>query len=158
MGDRTAVPADISSVFQVMTSQKKLNEGKMCVHSVELTLDEVYHGCLKKVTFQRRKLLPDETVETEDRQLVIDVKPGLPDGTRFVFEGFESAQNVVSVISMQLNTGHNGHVHIPLAAPQEVLILRFHNSVGWNSQSKQISFVLMSKVYFTGQELLSMDV
>eukprot|EP00892_Ulva_mutabilis_P004775 jgi/Ulvmu1/266/UM001_0270.1 len=78
---------DISSVFQIMTSQKKLNEGKMQVHPVKLTLEEVYHGCLKKVTFQRRKLLLDETVETEDRQLAIDVKPGLPDGTRFVFEG-----------------------------------------------------------------------
>ena len=110
MGDHKPVPADISSVFQIMTSNTKLNEGKMYVHPVELTLEEVYHGCLKKVTFQRRKLLPDETVETENRQLIIDVKPGLPDGTRFVFEGFESAQNVISLICVQHNTGHSPHV------------------------------------------------
>lgn len=83
----SAVLADISTVFEVMTSQKKLNEGKMHVHPIKLTLEEIFHGCLKKVTFQRRKLLPDGHVETEDRHLVIDVKSGLPDGTRFVFEG-----------------------------------------------------------------------
>lgn len=82
------VPADISTVFEIMTTHKKLNEGKMHVHPVKLTLEEVYHGCLKKVTFQRRKVLLDESVESEDRQLVLDIKPGLPDGTRFVFEGF----------------------------------------------------------------------
>lgn len=74
-------------MFQALTTSKKANAGKTQVHPVKLTLEELYHGCLKKVVFQRKRLLPDETVETEDRELVIDIRPGLPDGTRFVFEG-----------------------------------------------------------------------
>lgn len=77
----------MSSMFQVMTTSKKAKEGKTQVHPVKLTLEELYHGCLKKVVFQRKKLAADDNVETEERELVIDVRPGLPDGTRFVFEG-----------------------------------------------------------------------
>ena len=77
----------MSSMFQVMTTSKKAKEGKTQVHPVKLTLEELYHGCLKKVVFQRKKLIADDNVATEERELVIDVRPGLPDGTRFVFEG-----------------------------------------------------------------------
>lgn len=70
-----------------MTTSKKAKEGKTQVHPVQLTLEEVYHGCLKKVMFQRKKLEVGDIVTTEERELVIDVRPGLPDGTRFVFEG-----------------------------------------------------------------------
>jgi DnaJ-class molecular chaperone len=75
-------------MFQVLTTSKKVQEGKTQVHPVQLTLEELYHGCLKKVVFQRKKLDLDGTIEVEQRDLVIDVRPGLPDGTRFVFEGF----------------------------------------------------------------------
>lgn len=86
-----ADPPDMSSMFQVMTTSKKAKEGKTQAHPVKLTLEELYHGCLKKVVFLRKKLDTDGSVETEERELVIDVRPGLPDGTRFVFEGFVSS-------------------------------------------------------------------
>ena len=104
-----------------MTAKQKLNEGKMQVHPVRLTLEEVYHGCLKKVIFQRRKLLPDQSIETEDRQLVIDVKPGLPDGTRFVFERFEPTVPKVSY------NERKKHVHAVWAPHLRVVITCTHN-------------------------------
>jgi DnaJ homolog subfamily B member 13 len=79
--------ADISCMFQALTTSKKANSGKKQVHPVKLSLEELYNGCLKKVVFQRKKMLADDSVETEDRELVIDIRPGLPDGTRFVFDG-----------------------------------------------------------------------
>jgi hypothetical protein len=56
-------------------------------HDVELTLEEIYHGCSKKVTHTRKTLLESGRIQEEERTLVIDAKPGLPEGTRFVFEG-----------------------------------------------------------------------
>ncbi len=56
-------------------------------YSVELTLEEIFHGCLKKVTHKRKVMLENGEYMEELRTLTIDVKPGLPSGTRFVFEG-----------------------------------------------------------------------
>jgi hypothetical protein len=56
-------------------------------YTVELTLEEIYHGCLKKVTHKRKVLQDNGDYFEEARTLTIDVKPGLPSGTRFVFEG-----------------------------------------------------------------------
>lgn len=56
-------------------------------YTVELTLEEIYFGCLKKVTHKRKVLLDNGEYLEEPRTLTIDVKPGLPSGTRFVFEG-----------------------------------------------------------------------
>ena len=56
-------------------------------HDVELTLEEIYHGCSKKVTHTRKTLYDSGRIQEDERTLVIDAKPGLPDGTRFVFEG-----------------------------------------------------------------------
>lgn len=54
---------------------------------MELTLEEVFHGCLKKVSHKRKILNDDGSYEEEQRTLTIDIKPGLPSGTRFLFEG-----------------------------------------------------------------------
>lgn len=60
----------------------------LCVqYPLELTLEEVYHGCLKKVTHKRKVLVNPAEYYEEERALTVDVKPGLPTGTRFVFEG-----------------------------------------------------------------------
>lgn len=79
--------ADLTNAFKQQTDVHPSKEGKKKVHPLQLTLEEVYYGCLKKVSFQRRRITPQDTMETEQRQLTIDVKPGLPEGTRFVFEG-----------------------------------------------------------------------
>ena len=57
-------------------------------YTVDLTLEEIYHGCLKKVSHKRKILLESGEFTEEQRFLTIDVKPGLPSGTRFVFEGW----------------------------------------------------------------------
>ncbi len=54
---------------------------------MELTLEEIFFGCLKKVTHKRKVLTETKEYLEETRTLTIDVKPGLPTGTRFVFEG-----------------------------------------------------------------------
>ncbi len=60
----------------------------ICVqYTVELTLEEIYFGCLKKVTHKRKVLHESGECTEELRTLTIDVKSGLPSGTRFVFEG-----------------------------------------------------------------------
>ena len=42
---------------------------------------------MKKVSHKRKVLLESGDYNEELRFLTIDVKPGLPSGTRFVFEG-----------------------------------------------------------------------
>lgn len=77
----------ISAQFEAMTTQDTPKPGKNKVYPVELTLEEIFHGCLKKVTHKRKVLLDSGEYLEEPRILTIDVKPGLPSGTRFVFEG-----------------------------------------------------------------------
>ncbi|GAX80192.1 hypothetical protein CEUSTIGMA_g7630.t1 [Chlamydomonas eustigma] len=76
----------ISSQFEAMTMAEQPKMGKNKVYTVELTLEEIYHGCLKKVSHKRKVLLENGEYTEENRFLTIDVKPGLPTGTRFVFE------------------------------------------------------------------------
>ena len=57
-------------------------------YTVELSLEEIYFGCLKKVTHKRKVLSESGECTEELRTLTIDVKSGLPSGTRFVFEGW----------------------------------------------------------------------
>ncbi|GIL70116.1 hypothetical protein Vretimale_3382 [Volvox reticuliferus] len=77
----------LSSQFEAMTSEDPPAKGKNKVYPLELTLEEIFHGCLKKVTHKRKVLLFSGEYTEEERTLTVDVKPGLPTGTRFVFEG-----------------------------------------------------------------------
>ena len=61
-------------------------------YDVEATLEEIYHGCLKKITHVRKVVDEEGRTKSESHELTIDVHPGLPDGTLFVFEGFVSVQ------------------------------------------------------------------
>ncbi|GMH42950.1 hypothetical protein BSKO_10872 [Bryopsis sp. KO-2023] len=79
---------EISENFQEMTTHEKPKKGKKRTYDVVLSLEEIYHGCTKKVTHVRKTTdALGVVVESEERELTIDVKPGLPDGTIFVFEG-----------------------------------------------------------------------
>ena len=77
----------ISAQFESMSTTEAPKLGKSRVYPVELSLEEIFHGCLKKVNHKRKVLLETGEYLEEARSLVIDVKPGLPSGTRFVFEG-----------------------------------------------------------------------
>jgi len=78
---------DLTNTMQSLTATHQPKAGKMHVLPVRLALEEVFHGCLKRVTFQRRRITSDGQMAVEDRVLTIDIKAGLPEGTRFVFEG-----------------------------------------------------------------------
>ncbi|KAG1680426.1 hypothetical protein FOA52_015517 [Chlamydomonas sp. UWO 241] len=76
----------IGQQFEAMAANEPQKQGKNKVYSVELSLEEIFHGCLKRVTHKRKVLLENSEYIEESRSLTIDVKPGLPSGTRFVFE------------------------------------------------------------------------
>ncbi|DBA97177.1 TPA: Major surface glycoprotein G [Trebouxia sp. C0004] len=76
----------LASSFESMAATPKLQVGKQSTHLLLLSLEEMYHGCVKKVTHERQVMKADGTSATEQRELSIDVRPGLPEGTQFVFE------------------------------------------------------------------------
>ncbi|XP_008425786.1 dnaJ homolog subfamily B member 13 [Poecilia reticulata] len=51
-----------------------------------LSLDDLFHGCIKKIKISRRVMNEDgETSSIKDKILTIEVKPGWTEGTRIVF-------------------------------------------------------------------------
>jgi DnaJ-class molecular chaperone len=52
-----------------------------------LSLSQVFHGTLKKLTHTKKTLTAGGKVESEQRSLTVDVKAGTLDGTQFVFDG-----------------------------------------------------------------------
>lgn len=51
-------------------------------------LEELYQGCVKVINHTRRCLAENGVeITSEQRTLTVDIKAGLPDGTRFVFKG-----------------------------------------------------------------------
>ncbi len=52
---------------------------------VNLSLEELYHGCTKKLKISRRVLNPDGTGSPKDKILTITVKPGWKEGTKITF-------------------------------------------------------------------------
>lgn len=90
----TLVCVKKSNVCVVHELGRGINAAAMPCHAtsctqypLELTLEEIFHGCLKKVTHKRKVLVNAGEYYEEERTLTVDVKPGLPTGTRFVFEG-----------------------------------------------------------------------
>lgn len=62
-------------------------------HDLNLTLEELYQGCVKKMKITRRVLLADgRSSRTEDKVLTIEVKRGWKSGTKITFpqEGDEA--------------------------------------------------------------------
>jgi DnaJ C terminal domain len=51
-----------------------------------VTLEEIYHGCVKKMKIARRVLQPDGTPKKEDKYVTISVKPGWKSGTKVTFQ------------------------------------------------------------------------
>lgn len=83
----------MSAAFEEMTLVPQPKPGKQKVHEVLLTLEELFHGCIKKVRHSRKAMKESGAVEEHLIELTIDVKPGTPEGTRFVFDGMG---NIVS--------------------------------------------------------------
>ncbi|KAM9385738.1 dnaJ homolog subfamily B member 13 [Pholidichthys leucotaenia] len=53
---------------------------------LNLSLDDLFHGCTKKIKISRRVMNNDESTSSiKDKILTIDVKPGWKEGTRITF-------------------------------------------------------------------------
>ena len=52
---------------------------------LNLSLEELYHGCTKKLKITRRVMNPDGTSSSQDKILTITVKPGWKEGTKITY-------------------------------------------------------------------------
>ncbi|XP_031720517.1 dnaJ homolog subfamily B member 1b [Anarrhichthys ocellatus] len=67
------------------------------VHDLNVTLEEVLSGCLKKMKVSRKRLEPDgRTIRIEHKILEVQIKKGWKEGTKITFpkEGDETPTNI----------------------------------------------------------------
>uniref|UniRef100_A0A8C2D657 DnaJ heat shock protein family (Hsp40) member B5 n=1 Tax=Cyprinus carpio TaxID=7962 RepID=A0A8C2D657_CYPCA len=80
------------------------------VHELKVSLEEIFHGCTKRMRITRRRLNPDRrTMRTEDKILNIVIKRGWKEGTKITFpkEGDETPENIPADIAFVLkDKGH----------------------------------------------------
>ncbi|XP_017859707.1 PREDICTED: dnaJ protein homolog 1 isoform X2 [Drosophila arizonae] len=76
-----------SHSFNVHTPFKKEQKQDPPVeHDLYVTLEEIYHGCVKKMKISRRVIQPDGSSKKEDKVLQISIKPGWKSGTKVTFQ------------------------------------------------------------------------
>eukprot|EP01025_Chloroclados_australasicus_P019085 TRINITY_DN2026_c0_g2_i2.p1 TRINITY_DN2026_c0_g2~~TRINITY_DN2026_c0_g2_i2.p1 ORF type:complete len:359 (-),score=45.09 TRINITY_DN2026_c0_g2_i2:365-1441(-) len=79
---------DISNDFEGLTQRVKPKLGKHKMYELEVTLEELFYGCLKRVHYTRRVKNQDSGLEEiQKKEATVNVQRGLPEGTRFEFEG-----------------------------------------------------------------------
>lgn len=78
---------------------------------IDLTLEEMYHGCTKKMKITRKVLSPEGTTSDEDKIVTIDVKPGWKAGTKITFprEGDQAVGRIPSDIVFVIGEKHHRH-------------------------------------------------
>uniref|UniRef100_A0A674PSA3 DnaJ heat shock protein family (Hsp40) member B5 n=1 Tax=Takifugu rubripes TaxID=31033 RepID=A0A674PSA3_TAKRU len=82
------------------------------VHELKVSLEEIFHGCTKRIKITRRRLNPDgRSMRTEDKILNIVIKKGWKEGTKITFpkEGDETPENIPADIAFVLKD--KGHPH-----------------------------------------------
>ncbi|KAM9744091.1 dnaJ homolog subfamily B member 5 isoform 1-T2 [Menidia menidia] len=82
------------------------------VHELRVSLEEIFHGCTKRMKITRRRLNPDgRSMRTEDKILNIVIKKGWKEGTKITFpkEGDETPENIPADIAFVLKD--KGHAH-----------------------------------------------
>lgn len=79
-----------SGGFSGMKKQKR--QDSPVEHPLALSLEELFHGCTKKMKIARRVLAPDGTSSVQDKIVTFDVKAGWKPGTKITFpkEGDQS--------------------------------------------------------------------
>ncbi|XP_044316075.1 dnaJ protein homolog 1 isoform X2 [Drosophila rhopaloa] len=76
-----------SHSFNVHTPFKKEQKQDPPVeHDLYVTLEEIYHGCVKKMKISRRVVQADGSSRKEDKVLQISIKPGWKSGTKVTFQ------------------------------------------------------------------------
>nr|XP_061804007.1 dnaJ homolog subfamily B member 5-like isoform X8 [Nerophis lumbriciformis] len=82
------------------------------VHELKVSLEEIFHGCTKRMKITRRRLNPDgRSLRTEDKILNIVIKKGWKEGTKITFpkEGDQTPENIPADIAFVLKD--KGHAH-----------------------------------------------
>lgn len=80
-------PSFRSHSFNVHTPFKKEQKQDPPIeHDLYVTLEEIYHGCVKKMKISRRIVQPDGSSRKEDKTLQISIKPGWKSGTKVTFQ------------------------------------------------------------------------
>ncbi|XP_046901380.1 dnaJ homolog subfamily B member 5 [Hypomesus transpacificus] len=80
-------------------------QGLAVIQELLVTLEEVFHGCTKRMKITRRRLNPDgRSLRTEDKVLDVVVKKGWKAGTKITFprEGDETPNNTPADITFVL--------------------------------------------------------
>ena len=79
--------------------------------TVDLSLEDLYSGCTKKMKISRKVLSADGTASTEEKILTIEVKPGWKAGTKVTFprEGDQAVGRIPSDIVFVI--GEKPHKH-----------------------------------------------
>lgn len=80
-------PSFRSHSFNVHTPFKKEQKQDPPVeHDLYVTLEEIYHGCVKKMKISRRIVQADGSSRKEEKFLAISIKPGWKSGTKVTFQ------------------------------------------------------------------------
>ena len=77
--------------------QQRRKQDPAIIHELRVTLEEVFHGCSKRMKISQKRLNPDgRTMRTEDKILTIEIKRGWKEGTKITFprEGDESPNTI----------------------------------------------------------------
>lgn len=82
------------------------------IHELKVSLEEIYHGCTKRMKITRRRLNPDgRTVRSEDKILNVVIKKGWKEGTKITFpkEGDATSENIPADIVFLLKDKPHAH-------------------------------------------------
>lgn len=55
-------------------------------HDLYVSLEDILHGCVKKMKISRRVVQPDGSTRKEDKVLTVNVKPGWKAGTKITYQ------------------------------------------------------------------------
>ncbi|XP_043543717.1 dnaJ homolog subfamily B member 5 [Chiloscyllium plagiosum] len=95
------------------------------IHELRVSLEEIYHGCTKRMKITRRRLNPDgRTTRTEDKILNVVIKKGWKEGTKITFprEGDETANNIPADIVFILKD--KPHLHFKRDGSNVVYVVK----------------------------------
>ncbi|KAF8073188.1 DNAJB13 [Scenedesmus sp. PABB004] len=82
----------LAAHFERLTTQAKPAPGKQLELDLPVPLEEIHAGCVKVVSHTRSVPGEGGAPAAQQRSLTVAVEPGLPDGTRYVFEGEGDAE------------------------------------------------------------------
>lgn len=92
--------------------QPRRKQDPPVVHELKVSLEEIYHGCTKRMRISRKRLNPDgRSVRTEDKILTIDIKKGWKEGTKITFpkEGDETPSTIPADIVFVIKDKIHSH-------------------------------------------------